>query len=479
MRSLADVFSGMGWTLSGSDLTLGGHHPARLPDETELVVYSAAVPADNPELCRARELGIPAYSCFEAIGRLMSGRNGLAVAGTHGKSTTTAMAAEILVGAGMDPTVLFGAAALGARSGGRAGRSDLVLAEACEYRGNFLHLAPRHAVILGIEPDHFDCYPSLDRLQEAFGEFAGKLPESGWLLVRHDCPIARRVAARAACAVETFGIQPGPDWSARGLRRLGKGQEEEPLHDTSPKRKRGSDNANPRLRFGLVLGPPSPAKGACPRFSSGCYALEIYHGERSLGVVELGVPGRHNVLNALAAAALASAVGAAPEQIGAGLGRFRGLQRRLEVLGNFGGVVVIDDYAHHPTEVSASLAAVREMYPCRPLCCVFQPHQVSRTERLLDELAESLQNVERVVVAEIFRAREGPVRAGEVTAADLARQIRTGGAEALAIPTWDGILRYLETHLTAGDVLVTMGAGDIGRMTHEFVERLRENRAVG
>ena len=173
------------------------------------------------------------------------------------------------------------------------------------------------------------------------------------------------------------------------------------------------------------------------------------------------VAGRHNVLNALAAAALARAAGAEPPDIRSGLAGFPGLRRRLEVLGVCGGVVLVDDYAHHPTEVTASLAALRQMFPGRRLWCVFQPHQASRTERLLDELAASLQNADKVLVAEVFRAREGPPRPGEATAADLARQVRAGGVETFDAHGVEKIARLLETRLAAGDVLATLGAGDI------------------
>ncbi len=191
------------------------------------------------------------------------------------------------------------------------------------------------------------------------------------------------------------------------------------------------------------------------------------------------VAGRHNVLNALAAAALSTAAGAKPADIIAALGTFEGLHRRLEVLGAAGGIVVVDDYAHHPTEVSATLDAVRQMFPGRRLWCVFQPHQASRTERLLDELAASLQNTDRVLVAEIFRAREGPPHPGEVTAAVLARQVRAGGGATLDVHAGEEIAGVLETHLLPGDVLLTVGAGDIGRIGHGFLERFRRDRAAG
>jgi UDP-N-acetylmuramate--alanine ligase len=446
MKALADVLLGMGWQLSGSDLaacsTQGlaaagvrlfqGHAAQHLDARTQLVIFSSAIPPDNPELLRAAELGIPALSYFQMLGRLMQGKQGLAVGGTHGKSTTAAMAAQILVEAGLDPTVVFGAVPLGANSGGRAGGGEILLVEACEYRQNFLHLRPQQAVILGIEPDHFDCYDSLAALESAFARFATAVPPDGLLLVRQGCASSRRATADVACRIETFGPEPGADWSAE----------------------------NPLARRGR-------------------YSFDLCYRGRTLGRVQVPIAGRHNAANALAAAALAFHNGATVEQVVASLGRFGGLHRRLEVLGTWQGVTLVDDYAHHPTEVAVSLEAIRGMFPGRRVCCVFQPHQASRTARLLDELATSLENAETVLVAEIFRAREPPPRQGEVTAADLARRVQTRGPEVPSLHSPEEILRFLETHLRPGDVLVSMGAGDIGRIAYGLMERLREDRAAG
>ncbi len=485
MRALADVLVAWGWTISGSDVNLSpvrsladagvrlfeGHAAENLDADTQLVVKSDAVPADNPELRRAAELGIPTLSYFEMLGRLSDGRRTVAIAGTHGKSSTTAMTAHLLVHAGLDPTVFCGATPLGATSGGRAGAmrggegekrrggglsilqhdclplspspplpllslshshdSSLMLVEACEYRANFLHLQPTQAAVLGIEPDHFDCYDSLASLENAFRRFAERLPDDGFLLARADCESTRRITAGLKCRVETFGFAKGADWSAVGLE---------------------SDAG--RFRFQIE------------RF--GCPLCEV----------RLQAPGRHNVLNALAAAALAFENGISAAQISAGLADFRGLHRRLERLpdwrakgdspifadtkiGTVPGVMVIDDYAHHPTEVAAALAAVRLIAPHSRVWCVFQPHQASRTARLLDELAESLQNADRVLVADIFRAREGYPQPREVTAVDLAWRAAALGVEVLPGHGVEEILEILRTQLAPGDVLVTLGAGDV------------------
>lgn len=464
MRALAKVLCGWGWKLTGSDVSSDaiesvdlsaasirrGHAAENVPADADIVIHSDAVAADNVELRRAAELGIPTATYFQVAGRLMRRARGIAVAGTHGKSTATAMAARILTDANLDPTVLCGAAALGETDGGRAGGSGLMLVEACEYRRNFLHLRPRAAAILGVEPDHFDCYKTPRELEEAFGLFAGSVETDGVLLVRHDCRASRRAAAAAACGVETFGFDEC------GTRR-------------SRKRLEGAFQGAARPDWAARI-LESPA---------GCYRFQILHRNRPFCDVSLQPPGRHNVLNALAAAALAFHQGVDAGQIACSLAGFRGLCRRMEDLGTWRGVTVLDDYAHHPTEVTAALAAVRQMHPKRRLCCVFQPHQALRTARLLDELAQSLQNVDCLAVADIFRAREGPAQTGQVTAADLADRVGEFGAEVFGSHSMDDIHRELTNHLEPGDVLLTIGAGDIRRIADGYIHRIRENRAAG
>ena len=487
MRSLAEVLLGWGWRISGSDVSPGpvqfpvqagvqvyqGHAAAQVAPETDLVIHSDAVPADNPELVRAEEMHIPVQSYFQTLGKLMLDRQGIAVAGTHGKSTTTAMLALLLIEAGHDPTVVFGAAPLGKQGGGRAGQGPLLVVEACEYRANFLHLSPRQAVILAVEPDHFDCYGSPGQLHDAFACFARRIPEGGLLVTPYDCRVLDEslgkadVIPKAAC------------------------------NDTSPKRKPAAQ-PGPSLALRASVDRPAGLTGqtGCRRETFGFqatadwsalnldsrrgrYAFDLVHRGRKLARVRLRIPGKHNVANALAAAALALENGVGLEAMVRGLERFAGLRRRLEWLGCWRGVTLLDDYAHHPTEISATLRAVRQMYPGRRIWCVFQPHQASRTAHLLDELAASLQNADRVFVAEIFRAREPSHQPGEVTAADLAQRIRLPDSEVPRAHGTDLIFRLLGTRLAPGDVLITMGAGDIGKLNHAFVDRFRQDRAAG
>ena len=434
MRALAEVLLGRGWHVSGSDpcatgiaglqsrgLQLFDRHDAANLHDSAVVIHSDAVAPDNVELQEARRRGLPALTYFGAVAALAKGTTTIAVAGTHGKSTTTAMLAAILAEAGCDPTVFCGAAPLGCDSGGRFGRGAVTVVEACEYNANFLKLRPRLAAVLNIEPDHFDCYPTAAALQGAFRQFISQLGDRGFLLAAADCVTTQRLAHEAArCMVETFGLDAG-DWTAHEL-----------------------------------------------AYEHGCGRFTIGHHDKRLVDVRLPLPGRHNVLNALAAAALAVRYGVTVEHVAGGLNAFRGLHRRLERFGAASGVEIVDDYAHHPTEITASLQTIREMFPGRRVVCVFQPHQALRTARLLEELAASCGNADLLAVADIFRAREGAAQPGEVTAADLAR--RMAGPAKLASHALADIATELQDLLTPGDVLVTLGAGDIRRLAVQIRE---------
>ena len=320
----------------------------------------------------------------------------------------------------------------GRSPGGHAGRGKSILVEACEYREHFLHLAPRVAVLLGIEPDHFDCFDSWAELETAFRRFVGRVPAEGQIIASATCAATRRTLLFAQCRYETFGDEEHADWQAAD-----------------------------------VTG------------RAGCYAFRLKYRGHDFGRMTLRVPGRHQVNNALAAAALGWHAGASLADIHRGLRAFAGLERRLETRGTWQGITLLDDYAHHPTELDATLATVREMYPKRRLWCVFQPHQASRTRRLLDEFAASLQNADRVAVAEIFRAREGEPMPGEVTARDLAGRVADGRGHVLKIHRSDDILEHIAAAASPGDVVLTVGAGDIRKVSDGLVERLGKYRAAG
>ena len=438
MRSLSAVLAQAGWQLTGSDsgscvprspeMTIEpGHCAGHIHDRLDVVIFSDAIPSDNPERTQAGRLNIPTLSYPAMLGNLMRQRRGVAVAGTHGKSTVAAMLARILECAGTDPTYVFGATRSGGQAGGRLGSGPWMIAEACEYRANFCHLQPELALLLGIEPDHFDYYRSWGELEAAFLQFVDGIVPGGCLLYQAGCATARRLAAERSEESESFGLTPTADWYAE--------------------------------LAGLA---------------AGCHRFAIRYRGTLLGRVQLAVPARHNVTNALAAAAAASRIGADWRAIQEGLETFRGLSRRLELVFETPQLTIIDDFAHLPTEITGGLEAIRERWPGRRLWCVFQPHQGSRTAHLLDELAESLQNADQVLVADIYRAREGAVRPGEVNAGDLGARVAARGTNVVGVRNDSEILPRLLEGLQPGDVLVTMGAGNIGKIAHGLAQRIRK-----
>ncbi len=450
MRSLARILLDIGWTVSGSDNaatelehleTRGvrihtGHTAENVPDATTLVVFSDAVGGDNPELQRAGQRNLSTLRYFQALGLLSAARQTIAVAGTHGKSTVAAMLGAVLMGAGADPTLAFGAEPLpldcSIQPTSRAGNGPLMVVEACEYRANFLQFHPRQAILLAVEPDHFDCYPTLTQLEHAFTLFIRSVRSDGRLLVCHQSPRSRRIAESASCPIETFGFAPEGDWQAANVSS-----------------------------------------------HSGYYSFTVRFTNVDLCRIDLRVLGRHQVTGALAAAAMAIHNGVTPERAARELSHWRGLRRRLELVDRCAGVTWIDDYAHHPTEVSAGLAAIRERFPGQRVFCVYQPHQASRTARLLDETAASLQNADCVLVTDIFRAREPDPTPGEVSAADLAERTRCLGTKVPPIHSPSECREFLAAHLLPGDIVATVGAGNIRETGNELIRRLRERRTAG
>lgn len=452
MKALAELLVGLGWKVTGSDAresdaldrmrgqglkVFAGHDDAALPPVVDLLVHSPAVGPENPERAEAARRNLPQLTLSEMLGALTAGRVGVAVTGTHGKSTTTAMVATILRRAGKDPSAAFGAELCGSGRSGWAGDGELLVVEGCEYRRSFLALRPTHAAILNVEADHFDCYADLPAVKAAFGEFGSLLPPHGVLLVRGDCPPAMEAASAASARVVTFSAEPTGDYWATDLR---------------------------------------PVEGGT-RF-------RVFRRGEYLAQVTLRVPGEHNVTNALAAAALCCELGVSPSDIREGLWEFRGIRRRFEAVGSWRGRLLIDDYAHHPTAVRAVLEATRRQYPGRRICCAFQPHQVSRTLALLPEFAASLALADGVLLAPIYAARESSPaaqssRAAAEAEARLVDAVNAAGTPARLLPSLDLLPDAVDHDTRPGDVLVTMGAGDIDRVHHEFSRRLRRHHAAG
>ncbi|WP_428388670.1 UDP-N-acetylmuramate--L-alanine ligase [Mucisphaera sp.] len=400
-----------------------------LPEQTTLLVASAAIPEDHPELAKARKLGIPVLRYAEMLGRVMNDRTGVAIAGTHGKSTTTSLLSHILIQAGLDPSLIVGARCEQIGGGWRVGESDLLVAEACEYARSFHHLKPRHAVILNIEADHLDIYAGLDEIIGAFRTFAHGIDPDGSLLIQHELAQRMDVVAGLSCTVETLGFAPQADWRLTIE------------HATQP-------------------GQPMTAR------------LRGRQGDEAAWLMPL--PGEHMAYNAAAAAVTAHRLGVGWAEITRAIESFAGLDRRMQRIGEAGpGVTVIDDYGHHPTEIDTTLRALRDAYAPKRLICVFQPHQHSRTRFLMEQFATSFGHADIVMVPEIVFVRDSEQDRHEVRAVHLVSRLRTRGVQAMHVDPIDAITDQLRHMVRPGDLVVTMGAGDVYRVSHNLVEAFK------
>ncbi len=407
------------WTLQSADT---------FPPDAELVVVSAAIPADHPERVAAQRLGIPIVKYAEMLGRVMAVYDGIAVSGTHGKSTTTAWLTYVLKLAGLSPSFVVGAAVEQLGGGSGVGDGPHFIAEACEYDRSFLNLRPRRTAVLNIEEDHLDYYADLAAIRAAFAEFAALLPADGLLVVNRSDARCRSLAAESPARVVTFGNDADATWRASAL-----------------------------------------------SLEQGAYSFDVLHEGLSRGRVKLGLSGLHNVANALAVMALAHDCGAAWDAIRQGLNDFTGARRRLELKGVVSGVCIVDDYAHHPTEIQATLLAARERFQPKRVWCVFQPHQHSRTRFLLDDFARSFDRADHVILPDIYFVRDSQRDREAVSAADLADRIVQRGGDARYVPDFHTIVGMLAGSVRAGDVVLTMGAGNIDRVADELLRRLRGN----
>ena len=398
---------------------------SHLPAELDLVVASAAVPADHPELRIARERGVRQLKYAEMLGMVMNHHHGIAIAGTHGKSTTSAWLACVLKQAGLDPSFVIGANVEQLGGGSGVGDGPHFVAEACEYDRSFLNLHPRLAAILNIEEDHLDYYEDLAGICDAFGAFARGITDDGLLITNADNANCAALAGTLPGRVCTFAVNADADWQPRHV-----------------------------------------------RWEAGCARFEAMHAGTRLGTVELGLPGQHNLENALAVAALATECGVPWDSIATGLASFRGASRRLQLRGEKRGIQVVDDYAHHPTELRVTLDAARKYYQPRRLWCVFQPHQHSRTRFLLADFADSFAAADHVIVPDIYFVRDTERDRAAVNAADLVDEIKKRGGDATYVPDFSEIATRIAADARTGDLVITMGAGPIWRVADELLRRL-------
>lgn len=438
LSALAKLLAARGYRVTGSDSSESsfirrlrsqgipvqiGHDAAHI-GRGEWVIYTTAVSPENPELVAAKERGLPVFEGAEVLGLFMEGaKNAIAISGTHGKTTTTAMTALALVEAGVDPTIVIGGEVDELGGNARPGGVNYFLTEACEFREAFLHLKPNLAVVTNIDWDHPDCFPTLDSVVATFRKFLALLPQDGHLVVCGDDPNAAALAVDVPGSVWNYGLE--------------------------------ADN---RVRA-LDLEPIEPLGQR--------YHLEI-DGEPG-GVVELAIPGRHNVLNSLACITVCRVLGLPISKVVEPLKTFRGVHRRFEVKGQGGGVVVVDDYAHHPSAIRTTLRTAREHFRGR-IWCVFQPHLYSRTRHLMSDFAQSFGDADNVVFTDIYAAREADP--GDVSSAILSEETRKHHGNVRFMGSLSDVASSLPPLLRPGDLVITMGAGDITNLGERLLKIL-------
>jgi UDP-N-acetylmuramate--alanine ligase len=439
MSGIAEVLLDLGYTISGSDLKLSptterlaklgatiyeGHNAQNVAGAKALVV-SSAVEESNPEVQEARRLQIPVIPRGELLAELMRLKYGIAVAGSHGKTTTTSMVATILSHAGVDPTVVVGGkvAAMGGTNA-RVGKSDFIVVEADESDGSFLKLSPIFAIVTNIDREHLDHYSDLDTIRSAFIEFVNKVPFYGAAIVCLDDENVQSILPAVNRRTITYGRSSQADFQ--------------------------------------------PGVQQCGDFHT---RFTLKSREADLGEFHLNIPGEHNVLNATAAIAVALELKVAPDVIREGLAKFTGVGRRFEIRGTVNGVTVVDDYGHHPTEVKATLAAAKSC--CKgKLHVVFQPHRYTRTFHLMDEFARAFHQADRVIVLDIYAASEKPIE-GVTSEALVDRMRQFGHRNAIYAGTSDAGVTMISQDLEPGDMVLTLGAGSVSQLGDRILEKIR------
>ena len=436
MSGLAEILLQEGFTVSGSDskessltdhLTAKGaqifygQRAANIIEGIDLVVYTAAIHPDNPEFACAVEKGIPVMTRADLLGQIMKNYQvPIAVSGTHGKTTTTSMASHVLLEGGFDPTITVGGILPAIGGNLRVGNSETFITEACEYTNSFLSFFPKISIILNIDADHLDFFKDIDDIRHSFRLFAEKLPSDGTLIINSDTPAYEMIIKDLPCEVITYGLEHPAEYTAEDITYN-------------------------------ELGHPS---FICKR------------NNEVIGSFSLSVPGIHNVSNALAVIALGVKLQMTPEDIQKGILQFTGTDRRFQYKGKIQDVTIIDDYAHHPTEIKATLTAAKK-YPHKKTWCVFQPHTYTRTKALLQDFAQALTLADHVVLADIYAAREKNTLG--ISSRDLQECILKLGTPCEYFPSFDEIENYLLENCIPGDLLITMGAGDIVKVGEKLL----------
>lgn len=434
MSGLAAVLLNKGYKVSGSDAKQSpttdklkengaeiyiGHHEENLKN-VDLVVYTAAIAKDNPELVAATNKNIQMMDRAEFLGQIMLGHKyNIAIAGTHGKTTCTSMISHITLEAKLDPTILVGGDLDIINGNYRIGDSDYFVTEACEYKESFLRFFPYVGIILNIEADHLDYYKDIDHIQSAFEKFASIIPEDGYLIGNADDTRTCKVMASAKCNTLSFGI----------------------------------DNGDVK------------AKNICFKDNGAAY-FDVYKNDTKLFSLDLNAPGKHNILNALSAVCVGLIFNISSSHIALGLNSFTGAHKRFEHKGTKNGVSVIDDYAHHPTEIKATLSTAQKTSH-KNIFCVFQPHTYTRTKTLFKEFTECFDDTDVLVLMDIYAAREKDT--GIVSSVELGDALRSKGVNCINVHSHEEAAEYIKAHISQGDLLLTVGAGDVVKVADIYL----------
>jgi UDP-N-acetylmuramate--alanine ligase len=436
MSGIAEILYNLGYKVTGSDATpsevtsyleskgirVFGAHVSENVREADVIVISSAISPSNPEVVEAKALGIPVIKRAEMLGELMRLKFSIGVAGTHGKTTTTSMIGRILTQANLKPTLIVGGVVAELGTGASLGSGDYLVAEADEYDRSFLAMFPSMSVVLNIEPDHLECYHGMDDLRDSFLNYINRVPFYGSAIISAEDPNTLLIRPRISRPYATFGFSPDADYRA----------------------------VNISLEASRTL-------------------FSVYHHQDLLGEIILRVPGKHNIANALAAIAASRELDVPFTAISDALRGFRGVGRRFEIIAEENGVLVIDDYAHHPTEIAATLSAARAVYPSRRIIAIFQPHLFSRTQQFAPEFAAALAQADQCILTDIYPAREQPIPGvtSELIKKEAAIQ---GHHQFLYVGVKENALTEVKRMVKPGDVLITIGAGSITHIKQQLVE---------
>ncbi len=436
MSAIAEVLLDLGYIISGSDMNNSkiveklkckgasvqiGHHEDNILD-CDLVVYTAAIQEDNPEFLKAKSLNIPIIDRAEMLGLLMKEfSNSISVSGTHGKTTTTSMISLILEYSQFNPTIMVGGELDEIGGNVKIGGREYFITEACEYVESFLRFFPTMGIILNIDADHLDYFKDLNHIIQSFTKFAQLIPKEGTLIAFNDDENVRTIFPSVECNIVTYGKDKSSDFQAHNISYNEKGY---------------------------------------PSF-------DCYYKQKNIGSFQLSIPGDHNIYNALAAISCCYLLGVSKENIIKNLNLFKGTHRRFDIIGEINNITIVDDYAHHPTEVKATLEAASR-YPHNRLWCVFQPHTYTRTKMLFNDFSSSFTKADKIIVTDIYAAREKDK--GEIHSKDLAREIAHYNDDIRYMSNFNEIAEYINENADPGDLILTMGAGDVYKVGEILLE---------